>query len=85
MRELVLMVGGFLLLQLLVSISTHLLFGKWRYRKGYRVGREEGHQAGHAAGYSEGFKDGFNHGDEWWIGTEREIDQARQRIWRGES
>jgi hypothetical protein len=29
-RELVLMVGGFLLLQLLVSVSTHLLFGKWR-------------------------------------------------------
>lgn len=53
-------------------VLIQLAFGDWRYRKGYEAGLEEG------------LKQGQKRADDWWIGVECQVDQARQKIWREE-
>jgi hypothetical protein len=47
------------------------------------------HERGYKCGVKDGSKAGYEHGrrdaDNWWISTEREVDQERQKIWKGEA
>ena len=40
--------------------------------------RDRGYKSGISDGYEQGRKDA----DDWWIGTESEIDQARRELWK---
>lgn len=44
---------------------------------GYAMGKREGRAFG--------YEDGKKAADNWWIGTEKGADQARQQIWRDEA
>ena len=39
---------------------------------------------GRERGYKEGYAAGRKSADEWWLNSEREVDQERQKIWREE-
>jgi hypothetical protein len=58
--------------ELLAIVLIALGFHKWGYRKGQKAGKDEGYLAGRKAA------------DDWWFGVERDVDQARQKIWREE-
>jgi hypothetical protein len=47
-------------------------------------GMDSASKRGYKRGYDAGLKDGKVAADNWWIGAESSIDQARQKIWREE-
>ena len=42
-------------------------------------------KAGHREGYKSGYTQGRKDADNWWVGVESEVDQARVKIWREEA
>lgn len=56
-----------------VNISIAVAF----HERGYRRGRK--------AGYDEGYEIGRIAANNWWIGSEAEVEQARRQIWKKEA
>ena len=46
--------------------------------------RDLGYKRGRADGYREGLEAGKKVEADWWIGAEKEVDRARQGIWKEE-
>ena len=46
--------------------------------------QNRGYKRGHQAGFEKGFEVGSLREQNWWLDTEKDVDQARQQIWREE-
>jgi hypothetical protein len=64
--------GFWLALSQLAWIGVSLLFRKGGFDLGRNVGDKEGYERGRVDA------------DNWWLGVEQQVDQARQKIWKEE-
>ena len=46
---------------------------------------ERGHRLGRKAGHDEGYELGRIAANNWWLGSEREIEATRRQIWKEEA
>lgn len=69
-----------LVLFIVIVVTAEELAWKRGYTAGHNKGVEKGFEAGHDKGLKEGFEAGKSYTDNWWIHTEKDIDQARHKI-----
>jgi len=60
----------------MIAAVCALLAGGYACSECYRLGHQKGFADGHKAGKIDA--------DNWWITTELQVDQERQKIWREE-
>jgi hypothetical protein len=64
-----------------IALACCALVGAYAYVQGYRYGLAEGEKR-EAACYNCGFAEGKRSEADFWIGTEKQVDQEQTRMWR---
>ena len=66
-----------------LALACCAMTGVYAYVQGYRYGIAEGEKR-EAACYNCGFAEGKRSEADFWIGTEKQVDQEQTRLWREE-
>jgi hypothetical protein len=64
------------IVRVIVTVLAFIIWGFFFHERGWK----RGYAAGHDKGVKEGYEAGKSHADNWWIHTESEIDQVRQKM-----